>query len=125
MKTREQKYASRVYDIILKKTSLNTQAEKNKYGSIAHKLPILIRRAGLAQALEFVNTRKDAQQEILGDLASVIDCPELLDRSREAEIEEYMFLTEQCLAALLWFKRAVQSIWDITADVNPEGEPTK
>ena len=103
---------------------------------MAHKLPILIRSAGLAQALEFVNTRekpdapddKCPNRNLLADLERAVRVTGalatnqgLLAQSRVAEIGEYMFLTEHALAALLWFKRYAQSVLEVTADADNEG----
>lgn len=123
MQTREQLYAKTVYEKVAERKNQYQQEDKNKYGSMAHKLPILIRSAGLCQSLEFINTRKDAQRDILADLAAVIGHTEtsLLTRSREAQITEYMLLTEHALAALLWFKRYAQSVLEVTADMGNTG----
>ena len=123
MQTREQIYAQAVYKKVAERKNQYQQEDKNKYGSMAHKLPVLIRTAGLAQSLEFINTRKDVQRDILVDLAAVIGHSEasLLARSREAPITEYMLLTEHALAALLWFKRYAQSVLDVTADMGNIG----
>ena len=120
MQTREQRYATAVYSRVEARTYNGDQEKKNKYGAMAHKLPVLIRSAGLAQALAFVDTRKDVQKDILCDLEIVLretGClaqnQQLLARSRQAEIGEYMLLTEHSLAALLWFKRFAQSLLEV------------
>jgi len=85
-----------------------------KYGSMSHRLPVLIRTAGLAQALAFVEARGDAGGEkLLEDIAVVLKFKgkeSLLESSREAELPEYMLLTRQVLAALTWYKRFAQSV---------------
>lgn len=120
MQTREQLYATEVYRLV---SSEVTSEDKQKYGSMAHKLPALIRSAGLAQALAFADTRTDAEKKLLRHLEGVLRTAgalapegELLAHSREAELDEYMLLTEHALAALLWFKRYAQSVLDVTAD---------
>ncbi len=120
MQTREQRYATAVYGRVKARTYDGDQEKRNKYGAMAHKLPVLIRSAGLAQALAFVDTRKDVQKDILCDLESVLretGClaqnQRLLERSHQAEIGEYMLLTEHSLAALLWFKRFAQSLLEV------------
>lgn len=120
MQTREQRYATEVYQCVHVRTYDGNQEKKNKYGAIAHKLPILIRTAGLAQALAFAATRSDEQKDLYEDLQTVLlmtgwlaPDQELLERSRQVDISEYMLLTEQSLAALLWFKRYAQSILDV------------
>ncbi len=94
-----------------------SEADRNKYGSMAHKLPILIHTAGLAPALAFVESRKDELQRLVLDhLAQTVAWPntvtgaQLAERSRAAELDEYMLLTRRSLDALLWYKRFVESI---------------
>lgn len=115
MKTRDQEYASNaVKKVTAVKKNLN-EVECNIYGSMAHQLPILIRTAGLAQALAFLETRDTkGHKQLLIDLAETVGMSgTLLQRAREAPIEEYMNLTRQVMAALLWYKRFAQSILDI------------
>ncbi len=126
-RTREQEYALRVFEKINPLIPKDEQAEKDEakkkwrkaYGSLAHKLPVLIRTAGLSQALAFVKARNKAgtpQQTLLRDLEAVLrqsgaltGDDTLVERSRSAHFEEYMRLTEGALEALLWFKRFAQS----------------
>ncbi|MFQ3631660.1 type III-B CRISPR module-associated protein Cmr5 [Roseiflexus sp.] len=119
MQTREQRFAAKVYRLVAARNGQYNETEKNKYGSMAHKLPVLIRSAGLAQALAFVATRSDTQKDVLPDLAVALGFPDaqaLLKSSREADLAEYMLLTEQSLGALLWFKRYAESVLGVTAD---------
>jgi len=68
--TSEQRYASAVYTVVTKylnerlsnsndeiKKDPSKDVEIKAYGALAHKLPILIRTSGLAQALAFVKAR--------------------------------------------------------------------
>jgi CRISPR-associated protein Cmr5 len=111
MLTRNQEYASKIFRQV---STITEDAEKKKYGSMAHKLPVLIRTAGLAQALEFVHTRPDEpQRRILDHLAKVVGCgtsDELLNKSRNDELSDYIQLTQKVMAALLWYKRFAQSV---------------
>lgn len=124
MQTRDQKYAS---DIFKRVMSIKDEPFKTSYGSMAHTLPILIHTSGLAQALEFVNSRgkKDkGPEQLLEDLSRTVlgeQKAELLTRVRGRSLREYLYLTEQTLAALLWYKRYAQSILDVEMDMN-EGE---
>ncbi|RRR70864.1 MAG: type III-B CRISPR module-associated protein Cmr5 [Candidatus Viridilinea halotolerans] len=128
--TREQTYASRVYALI-KPLSAKDEAERKAYGSLAHKLPILIRTAGLAQALAFVAARNKEgtpQRRLLAHLEEVLQQTNLLaqganlvERSRTASFEEYMRLTEGSLQALLWFKRFAQAELKVEAGTEEEG----
>ena len=140
--TREQRYAGEVYTKIQAVLAWKDEQQQKQYGSLAHKLPVLIRTNGLAQSLVFVVARhKDDEQheryapqlQLIKDLAYVLittnvlgNIPNmqtndsdrqqdiarmchLLTRSREADFNEYLRLTESALEALLWFKRFAQS----------------
>jgi CRISPR-associated protein Cmr5 len=126
MQTRDQKMAAAVYSKVQAFAHNSQPADENrsKYGSMAHKLPVLIRTAGLAQAFAFANTRTQPQQAMLRDLASVLgyeSADELTKKSREASLQEYIWLTQQSLAALLWFKRYAQSILKVKTDGATDG----
>lgn len=112
MQTRDQIYAATVYQQV--STVREKEPEYTKYGAMAHKLPILIRTAGLAQALAFVEARgKEIQKRLLIDLKTTIepnDPRTLLMHAQQADLSEYMRLTQQIMAALLWYKRFAQSI---------------
>ncbi len=128
MLTRHQSYAARIFEQV---NELREKGEKEckKYGSVAHRLPVLIRKAGLAQALAFVEARCGTEgegQRLLDHLAVVIGektRSELLCRSRTASLPDYMHLTRQVLAALFWYKRFAQSVLRVEAgDNSEEGE---
>jgi CRISPR-associated protein Cmr5 len=118
MRTREQEYAAKVYAQVKPLADLDKKQRK-KYGGMAHKLPILIRTAGLAQALAFVEARGDKeelQHKLLAHIAEVTiqtDSATLLKRSREDNLTAYMHLTQKVLDALLWYKRFAQSVLDV------------
>ena len=117
MKTRDQEYASKVVkNVSAVKETLN-EDDRNRYGAMAHQLPILIRSAGMAQALAFLETRDThGHKQLLIDLAATVGLPgTLVQKARSAELNEYMQLTRQVMAALLWYKRFTQSILDIKA----------
>jgi CRISPR-associated protein Cmr5 len=134
MQTRDQKLAAAVYERVanVKEAPDKKDSYRTEYGSMAHKLPVLIRTAGLAQALAFVQARgKDAHKKLLDDLAAVISAQngETLDAStgetlattsRMAPLHDYMRLTQHALAALLWFKRFAQSVLEV--EPGEEGE---
>lgn len=111
MQTRDQIYAATVYEQV---SNIRREPEYKKYGAMAHKLPILIRTAGLVQALAFVEARgKEIQKRLLTDLKVTIESNEprtLLMHAQQADLSEYMRLTQQIMAALLWYKRFAQSI---------------
>lgn len=126
MQTRDQKLALAVYNRVqsFDKPTLS-DAQRKQYGSMAHKLPILIRTAGLSQALAFIEARHRQQKpeaplppqlHLLRDLEHVLrengmlSGTNLFATARIADLGEYMRLTQHTLAALLWFKRYAQSV---------------
>jgi len=115
MRTRDQEYAATIYEQV----EGVRDAERKKYGSMAHTLPVLIRTAGLAQALAFVEARGEQPQRLLLDhLATAVGAgtrQDLQVRSRTAELGLYMLLTREVLAALLWYKRFAQSVLHVEA----------
>lgn len=116
IQTRDQEYAVHAYNRV-KTVKHMPEAARDRYGSMAHKLPILIRTAGLAQALAFVNARgKDEHKRLLDDLALTLkqqDRENLAETAMKATLSEYIYLTQQALAALLWYKRFAQSVLDV------------
>lgn len=122
MRTREQEYARDVFDRVGKFGEKHTKGspERKKYGSMAHKLPVLVRTAGLAQALAFVWSRgDDAQEQLLKDLAATVgyqgNLDDFLKQSRNLAFYEYMRLSQKVMAALLWYKRFAESVLEVRA----------
>jgi len=129
MPTREQQYAAQIYDQISKYPGglAEDSEERKRYGSMAHKLPILVRQAGLVQALAFVQSRcKVPYNRLLAHLAETVgaaNADALLDHSRRANLSEYILLTDQVMLALKWYKRFAQSVLkvDPTDDADDGG----
>ena len=124
MKTREQHYAAQTYNQVYE-VFAQDKPYRDAYGSMAHRLPVLVRQAGLVQALAFVEARgKDPHKQLLEHLAEVVldggTKNDLLTRSRNDAMMAYMHLTENVLAALAWYKRFAQSILDV--DPTAEGD---
>jgi len=117
MKTRDQEYASFAVQRVTAVKKNLSEDDRNRYGAMAHQLPILVRSAGLAQALAFLETRESkGHKQLLIDLAATVGLPDtLVQEVRGAELNDYMHLTRQFMAALLWYKRFAQSILDIKA----------
>jgi CRISPR-associated protein Cmr5 len=126
MHTLQQKYAQRVYKHVeaFGEEHPRDSKERIEYGSMAHKFPVLVRQAGLIQALVFVQTRnKDAQKAVLEDLAQVVagqDTQVFVHQCREAKLMDYMWLTRQTLSALEWFKRFAQSVLEVEPGADEE-----
>ena len=116
IQTRDQEYAVDAFNRVKTVKPLPRTA-CDRYGSMAHKLPILIRTAGLAQALAFVIARgKGEHKRLLKDLALTLkqqNGENLAETAMNAALSEYIYLTQQALAALLWYKRFAQSVLDV------------
>ena len=119
MQTLQQEYAKKVYakvESFGQKHPKDTP-ERKQYGSMAHKFPVLVRQAGLIQALAFVRTRdKAAHKVLLEDVSQVVaeqSTDEFIRDCREADLTNYMWLTRQTLGVLEWFKRFAQSVLDV------------
>ncbi len=140
IQTRDQRYAKDIFervqkfkqdhsdDIPDKIKQRQNKAKWKQYGSMAHKLPVLIRTAGLAQALAFAEVsgkKKTPHQRLLNDLAQTVlprNAGQFVELSRSAPLGEYMQLTQNALSALLWYKRFAQSVLGVEAGDEPETE---
>lgn len=117
--TLEQKRAALAYDHV---REIADPKEQKVYGSMAQKLPALIRTAGLCQALYFVSSRrKESLNLFLGHLAQQLqrvepgihDMDSLLDQVRLADLARYVWLTRETLATVGWYGRLARSEWGI------------
>ena len=103
---------------------------------MAMKLPVLVQKAGLAQALAFVDMKgknektnpvyiflNDLAEVIFEDLGSNQNKRELfLKRSRSDDLQDYMLLTRKTMAALDWFRRYAQSILKVSSTTTEDDE---
>jgi len=125
MHTLQQEYAQKVYEKVASFGNRHAKdsPERKQYGAMAHKFPVLVRQAGLIQALAFVHTRgREAHKTLLEDLAQIVanqSADEFVRQCREADLTTYMWLTRQTLSALEWFKRFAQSMLEV--DPGEEG----
>jgi CRISPR-associated protein Cmr5 len=111
------------------------KADRDKYGSIVHAMPALVRSAGLSQALHFVRSRKSAEKpylHLLKHLATqlrriddgITDEDKLLTTVREAALPKYLRLTNEALACITWYRRFVQGELGIEAgESDADAEP--
>ena len=122
--TLEQKRAAMAYGHVQE----IAEGERTRYGTMAQKLPALIRSAGLCQALYFVKSRKKPVLDVLlGHLSQqlrrvdpkILNVESLCARTRAAELATYVWLTREALAAVSWYGRLARSEWD----VRPGDEP--
>lgn len=116
MLTRDQQYAASAFKQV-ESMSQRNKDEQSKYGSMAHRLPALIRTAGLAQAVGFVQSRgTSAQQLLLDHISEAIGVENIAESSREANLTDYMKLTNNVMAALAWYKRFAVSVLGVESE---------
>lgn len=128
MQTLSQKYAADAYQSVRRvcqehpDTTKEGKKYQKKYGTMAHKLPILIRTAGLVQALAFVAAKGSgtpAWRQYLEDVAQTVDAQldaqTLIENSQKAGLNEYILLTRRVSQATLWYKRFAESILKVEA----------
>lgn len=121
----EGQFASKIYDQVFAYKNVETNDKLQKrYGSMAYRLPILVRSAGLAQALAFVESKskgdvKHPYTHLLNHLAEVVignnDGKALAGQSRNANVQEYMYLTQRTMLALKWYKRFAETMLGVTS----------
>ncbi|HEX4960988.1 MAG TPA: type III-B CRISPR module-associated protein Cmr5 [Thermoanaerobaculia bacterium] len=124
--TLEQERAALAYQHV----QLVTDKEQQKiYGSMAQKLPALIRSAGLCQALHFVKSRDKAPLKALLDHlgaqlqradAGITDGETLCTHVRAADLSHYVWLTRETLASVGWYARLSRSEWGIEPGTEPK-----
>ncbi|MEJ5297975.1 MAG: type III-B CRISPR module-associated protein Cmr5 [Armatimonadota bacterium] len=103
------------------------------YGGLYHKLPVLIRTCGLCQALAFVNSktqadddRGSAHQAVMSDVTQVLtrycgvtlqqgDKGGILSAVRRLNSRQYALATRILLQSLVFHKRFAESILGVEA----------
>lgn len=119
--TLEQKRASKAYGHVQEVS----EADKDSYGAMVLKLPVLIRTAGLCQALHFLRSRKvdvirdlllqhlaeqlERVEPALANFPREAKAEELLKAVREAGLAQYLWLSREALATVEWYARLAQS----------------
>lgn len=103
LQTRSQRFAKDAYEKVS-----NVEGNKSDYKRVVQNLPVLIRTAGLAQALAFVEKDHD---ELIRHLNQTVNGGKSLSKAcREAPLHEYMRLTRDTLDALVWYKRFAEAL---------------
>ncbi|WP_437485790.1 type III-B CRISPR module-associated protein Cmr5 [Sorangium sp. So ce1014] len=124
MPSLDQQRALLAHEHITAVKALPDEKQRKRYGGMVHRLPALVRSAGLSQALHFVSSRKPPEQKLvlehLADQLKHIDPSikggaALLDAVRRAELPRYLALTREALACVDWYRRLVQGELGIEA----------
>lgn len=113
MRTRSQTWAQDAYQRV-KEAAQKGGAHPAEYKDMALKFPVLVRQAGLSQALAFVDSRgKEAHKALGDDLARTLGhkgLRDLAEVARKAELLQYLRLTREVLAVAEWYKRFAQAL---------------
>jgi CRISPR-associated protein Cmr5 len=114
--SRDQKRSKLVFDHISKHENV---LWKKRYGAWAHTLPVLIRSAGLAQAVAFLDVKaksegpkqlRDDLQSVLRGLGVLAQDKTLRDEAHGLKLLAYVQLSRETLGVLTWFKRFADSV---------------
>jgi CRISPR-associated protein Cmr5 len=117
--TLEQQRAAKAYSHV---QPITAKEDRQLYGSMAQKLPALIRSAGLCQAVHFVKSRKKDPLDLLlthlADQLKRVDeqingLDALCTRVRETDLPTYVWLTREALASVSWYGRLARSEWNV------------
>lgn len=112
----------------------HSEANKKKYGAIAHKLPGMILQNGLAQATGFLLAKGNSAPEhllLLDDLNTVLRAGGALNVADGAaahqavigaDLAKTLKLTRAALEASGWIKRYVQGVLRVTATGDDSAE---
>lgn len=127
--TRAQRRAQTAHDAVLK-IKAGPEQQAKRYATVVYEASSLVRTAGLVQALHFIHAlsnddKNPAGAELLDQLGQQIKLgrlipgvengEQLLARARKAELAEYLLLSREVIAALVWHRRFVQALLKISA----------
>ncbi len=130
MQTRSQRDAEKIYRQVREAVDFDDKA-KVRYGGWCHRFPVLVLRAGLAEATAFLEAKANAQsrgaegdRRFLGHLSATLGAEGGLARTaRGADLADYRRLTRRCLEAAIWYKRYAESLLGMSAaDADGEGD---
>jgi CRISPR-associated protein Cmr5 len=113
LQTRSQRFAASAYENV---KSITSSAYKDKYLAITRNLPVLIRTAGLAQALAFIPSeaeQKKMHETLIKHLSATVNSGKNVSeacRDNDLSLQQYMRLTRDTLDALVWYKRFAESL---------------
>ncbi len=118
--TRSQRLAQAAYSQIAQHTANGQKKPAKEFISTVKKFPALIHTCGLAQAVAFAMAKKDHEyyHEYVGYLAAVLQAsghPEVTsakkldDCARTSDLNGYLRLSRDAIAAASWLKRYVEA----------------
>lgn len=106
MNTRQQVWAQRASEIVGK-----ISPGEGEYKSICKSFPALIQASGLCQAIAFAN-KTEGKTQYIHHLAAVLGMSpdDFAQRSREADLAQYLKLSRDALSAAGWLKRYAEAL---------------
>jgi CRISPR-associated protein Cmr5 len=116
LQTRAQKDLSLALQCV---RELEGQPEKEIYGGLCHKFPIMVLTSGLCQAVAFSEdkgskegSRGKAHQKLLKHVGTILDLEQnaLLKKIQSVDALEYMHYTRRVLESWIYFKRFAVSV---------------
>jgi CRISPR-associated protein Cmr5 len=129
MQTRQQKRAENAHRCVSGKTS---SKDKDEYLRLAKSFPALVHTCGLVQAIAYVRAKDNKAktgETYLGHLSRVmvVDLSKdttLEDKSRDADLMEYQFLSLEAIEAATWLKRYAEALLDSKSLGQPDSTET-
>ena len=116
--TLEQRRAAMAYEHVSGVLELERDVQ-NSYGTLALKLPALLRTSGLCQTIHFLAARnkEKAAQKLLDHLAAQLEriSPEVQEKdslrqaASKAPFLQYLWLSREAIAVSTWYARLAKS----------------
>jgi CRISPR-associated protein Cmr5 len=112
---RQQRWSLAAHQCVLAKQTKDEKEKEEKrkkeanYKTHAIKMPSILQRAGLIQALVFLKSRTEGTT-YLDDLAKVYgtETDALLERAKTADLAGYLALSRDIMDVAIWFRRFAQ-----------------
>lgn len=138
MKTRAQEdliLAEKLISEVEKQYPDENNKIRKTYGSLCHSFPVMVRTAGLCQAVAFSQAKAQADDErikkahaillqhvgkVLSTVEPSVDQNGLLSAVRNANATTYMLYTRRLLSTWIYFKRFAESILKVKAGEDQE-----
>ena len=110
MRTHEQIMAEAAFECVFERKERYSDKFAD-YCSFSSSFPALIHSCGLAQALSFAEAKgkKSYIEDLEAVLNSLGEAGNIIERSRNTEIMEYIRISRRALSAASWIKRYAQA----------------
>lgn len=111
----EQRRARKAFELVNAVSHKSGAAEKKKYSTHCRRTPQLLQQSGLCQTIAFLQSKAE-MKHYLNDFASLVMdsnadvSQQLAEKSRVAEVEEYMALSAHAMQCASWMKRYAEAL---------------